>query len=75
MIHKLDNSFVISSNGVWLPGCYDSERAAKYALSFSDDELRQLQNDVNAREPDVSKRMISFEMLQYLKKSVEGQKT
>lgn len=68
MIHKLDNSFVISSNGVWLPGCYDSEKAAKYAFRFSYEDLQQLQNDVNDEEPDVTKRMISFEMLQELAK-------
>lgn len=73
MIHKLDSGFAISSNGVWLPGCYNSERAAKYAFKFSDEDLRQLQNDVNDSEPDVAKRVISFEMLQDLKKSMKGQ--
>lgn len=66
MIHKINNGFAISSGNVWLPGCYESERAAKYAFRFPDDDLRQLQNKVNARETDVSKRMISFEMLQEL---------
>lgn len=66
VIHKINNGFAISSGNVWLPGCYDSERAAKYAFRFLDEELQQLQNKVNTREPDVSKRMISFEMLQEL---------
>jgi hypothetical protein len=69
MIHETnDSGFAISSHGVWLPGCYDSERAAKYAFRFPDEELQKLQNDVNDREPDISKRMISFEMLQELAK-------
>ncbi len=56
MIHKLkDGSFVISSHGSWLPGAYDTERAAKYAFRFTDYEL----SDLNA-EPGV----ITFKMLQ-----------
>lgn len=66
MIRKVNNGFVISSHGVWLPGCYDSERAAKYAFRFPDEDLQRLQGKVNARESDVSRRMISFEMLQEL---------
>jgi hypothetical protein len=67
MICKQGNGYVISSGGVWLPGAYDSERAARYAFRFPDEDLQRLQSEVNAREPDVSKRVISFEMLQQLK--------
>lgn len=70
---KIDDGFVISSHGVWLPGCYDSERAAKYAFGFSDEDLRKLQDNVNAKEHDIVKRVISFEMLQELARDRKGQ--
>jgi len=72
MISKVDNGFVISSGGLWLPGCYDSERAAKYAFKFSEEDLQALQNEVNAKEPDFEKRVITFEMLQAFAKQKEG---
>lgn len=49
-IHKVAEGFVISSGGVWLPGCYEDERTAKYAFRFTDDVLQRLQDDANARE-------------------------
>lgn len=33
MIRKVDDAFVISGGGMWLPGSYESEKAARYALS------------------------------------------
>jgi hypothetical protein len=69
MIHKVGNAYVISSNQVAIPGCYDSERAAKYAFRFSDEDLQLLQDQVNKRESCHKKRLISFEMLQSLVKS------
>ena len=47
MIRKLEShpGYVISSRGMWLPGIYDSERTARYAFRFSDQELA----GVNAR--------------------------
>jgi hypothetical protein len=69
MIHKVDNAFVISSHQVAIPGCYDSERAAKYAFRFSNEDLQRLQGEINAKEPDFTKRVISFEMLQKLAKA------
>lgn len=59
MIHPLsDKTFVISSGHVWLPGCYESERAAKYAFRFTDEQLRKLQDSVNPGH------IITFKMLQ-----------
>ena len=40
MIHKVEDHYVISSRQVWLPGAYDTERAAKYAFRFPDEILR-----------------------------------
>lgn len=31
-IHKVDDTFVISDDGSWLPGCYDSFETAEKAL-------------------------------------------
>lgn len=31
-IHKVDDTFVISDDGGWLPGCYDSFETAEKAL-------------------------------------------
>lgn len=49
MIHKIQDGtsicFVISSRQVWLPGSYESERAAKYAFRFKDEELSQLEEN------------------------------
>lgn len=56
--------FSISSHGSWLPGCYDSERAARYAFGISDDVLSALQQKVNADNEDPDRRVITFEMLQ-----------
>lgn len=44
MIHKVEDEFVISSYGSWRPGVFDSERSAKYASRFSDEEIRALQD-------------------------------
>lgn len=72
MIHRLDSKygprFVISSRQVAIPGCYDSERAARYAFRFPDAELQRLQDAINDAEPDHEKRVISFEALQALRK-------
>lgn len=72
MIHRLDGKhgprFVISSDQVAIPGCYDSERAARYAFRFPNAELQRLQDTINDAEPDHEKRVISFEALQALRK-------
>lgn len=36
------DSFVISSGGMWLPGVYATERAARWAFQFTDEELLEL---------------------------------
>jgi hypothetical protein len=48
MIHKLESSpgYVISSRQVWLPGIYDSERAARYAFRFDDLTLAGLNDRI-----------------------------
>ena len=50
--------FVISSHQVWIPGVYDSHRAANYAFRFPDEILQSLQDSVNPNG------IITFEMLQ-----------
>lgn len=46
-VYKVEEVYVISSHEVWLPGCYESERAAKYAFRFSYEDLYNLQESVN----------------------------
>lgn len=41
-IHPVDGGYVISSRGAWLPGVYATERAARYAFRFSNEELADL---------------------------------
>lgn len=67
MIYKTDDgAFVISSHQVWLPGCFESERAAKYAFRFSNEELQELQNAACEKHP---KRVITFNDLQVKRQS------
>ncbi len=43
VIYQTDpDRFVISSGGMWLPGVYATERAARYAFQFTDVELLEL---------------------------------
>ena len=50
MIHKTgEGRYVISSRGVWMPGCYADEGTARYAFRFPDEALQRLQDDANAR--------------------------
>lgn len=77
--------YQISSRGCWRPGVYDSERAARYASRFHDEDLQALQDSINAPLPpgydydrDVEFReaamlhapAITFEMLQELRRRV-----
>lgn len=48
-IHKYEGNFVIASQGVWLPGVYESTEAANYAFQFPDEVLSALQNSANDR--------------------------
>ena len=40
-----DGLFIISANGVWLPGCYESKRAANFAFRVSDKAKEELRNN------------------------------
>lgn len=42
MIYPVEGGFVISSRGMWLPGVYADERAARYAFRFSNEELDRI---------------------------------
>lgn len=66
-----EGSYVASTHGVWIPGCYDTERAARYALRFQPWDLQLLQDQVNAREQDWRKRVLTFEMLQDLRRATK----
>lgn len=55
-------SYLISAQHIWRPGGYESERAARYATQFRDEQLRALQDQVS---PGV----ITFTMLQALKRA------
>lgn len=48
-IHKVDGGFVISSGGMWLPGCYEDERTARFAFRCSNKQLVQLRDEAIAR--------------------------
>lgn len=54
MIYKVENNYVISSHGTWLPGSYDSERTARYAFRFSDSDLLRLQKQVNYKGKQIT---------------------
>lgn len=69
MITKVsEGHYVISSDQVAIPGVYASTRAAIYAYRFGDTDLQVLQDEINGRESDFEKRVITFENLQDLRK-------
>lgn len=49
MIHKVDDGYVISLNEQWLPGLYDSEKAAESAIDLPCDQLAELMGMANER--------------------------
>lgn len=49
MIHQTGGVYVISSRGVWRPGCYEDARTARYAFRFPDEVLQRLQDEASAR--------------------------
>lgn len=68
MIHNSGpGSYSISAYQMWRPGCFDSERTARYAQRFSDEVLFALQAKVNAEHADFDKRVITFEQLKAAK--------
>lgn len=71
--------FSISSHDCWRPGSYDSERAARYALRFYDEDLDALMAPLRPVPPpseeewdtySLTMPAITFEMLQDLRKRV-----
>lgn len=42
MIHEVKDGYVISSGGTWLPGKYESKKAARLAFKLTDDQLSDL---------------------------------
>lgn len=49
-IHKLDDgTCVIAAGGCWLPGCYEDERAARFAFRLSDEQKAALRDQSVAR--------------------------
>ena len=61
-IYEVAGEYVISSHHVWLPGVYETRKAANYAFRFSDEELQKLQDSI-------SPKAITFEMLQELRQN------
>jgi hypothetical protein len=44
-VHKQeDGTCVISASGIWLLGCYEDERAARFAFRVSDEAKQELQD-------------------------------
>lgn len=49
-IHYLDNgACVIAAGGVWLPGCYEDARTARFAFRVSDKQKAELRDQAVAR--------------------------
>ena len=73
MIHTVtpegrESHYVISSRGTWLPGAYETKRAANYAFRFAEQDLLLLQLEKNQTERGI----ITFEDLQELRKKLKG---
>ena len=49
MIFCVDNGYTISAYRSWLPGVYESERAARNAFKLDDEVLQNLMDAANAR--------------------------
>ncbi len=49
MIYPTDNGYTISAYRAWLPGVYESERAARNAFKLGDEVLQNLMDAANAR--------------------------
>ena len=49
MIKKVEHGYVIASRGVWLPGCFEDARTARYAFRFAPLWLERLRIDANKR--------------------------
>lgn len=69
-----DGAKVISSHGVWVPGVYADDRAARYAFRFSDDVLDELQQEANVRAGGTSG-TITFDDLKARRKLLAEKQT
>ena len=49
MIYPIENGYTISAYRSWLPGVYESERAARNAFRLDDEVLQNLMDAANAR--------------------------
>ena len=67
MIHPINGHYVISAYEVWIPGAYESERAARYAFRFTNEELTAAQAAANERAGGTGG-VITFEQLRELRK-------
>lgn len=67
-IHEIQEGekilYAISGDHVWLPGCYESKRAARYAFRFCVDHQTQLRDEAIATNNGT----ITFAMMQNMKK-------
>jgi len=71
MIYEVEKgSFVISSHQSWMPGCYNSKRAANYAFRFPDEVLSKLMDQAIQ-----AARVINFEDLQKTRKEMVRERT
>lgn len=59
MIYEIENGFVISAYGMWLPGAFDTRRAANYAFRFPNEKLYEICLAINGRH----ERLITFDDL------------
>lgn len=71
MIYNTSCGYIISSGGVYLPGVYESEQAARYAFRFPNKALHDLQDEINAREPNKEKKGDYFRDVAGTGKAVE----
>ena len=64
MIYKTnEGGYVASSNNMWIHGCFEDERTAKYAFKFKNEQLQKLQDEKNK-----TTRIITFKDLQDLRR-------
>lgn len=51
-IEKVGAGFVVSESGSWVTGAYDTEEAARLAVSIDPDKLAELWRSALTRDPD-----------------------
>ena len=51
-IEKVRGGFVVSEDGAWVEGAYDTADAARFAVSLDPDALAELWRSALARDPD-----------------------